>query len=86
MGYDRGDMFPFDFEPNGIPFVSENRKETCPHDHIPFNLKGNGNIVFAVYTLVPTRTSVTPLAARLCTYMLVAGFYFLIKLVSFPLL
>ena len=20
MGYDRGDSFPFDFEPNGIPF------------------------------------------------------------------
>ena len=26
MGYDRGDSFPFDFEPNGIPFGS-NRKE-----------------------------------------------------------
>ena len=25
MGYDRGDSFPFDFEPNGIPFGSENR-------------------------------------------------------------
>ena len=27
MGYDRGDSFPFDFEPNGDPFRSENRKE-----------------------------------------------------------
>ena len=27
MGYDRGDSFPFDFEPNGIQFGSENRKE-----------------------------------------------------------
>ena len=26
---------------NGIPFSSENRKENCPHDHIPFSLKGN---------------------------------------------
>ena len=26
----------------------QNRKENCPHDHIPFNLKGNGNIVFSV--------------------------------------
>ena len=23
MGYDRGDSFPFDFEPNGIPFGSK---------------------------------------------------------------
>ena len=29
MGYDRGDSFPFDFEPNAIPFSSENRKENC---------------------------------------------------------
>ena len=26
----------------------QNRKENCHHDHIPFNLKGNGNIVFSV--------------------------------------
>ena len=50
MGYDRGDSFPFDFEPNGIPFGSENRKENCNHDHIPFNLKGKGNIVFSEQT------------------------------------
>ena len=48
MGYDRGDSFPFDFEPDGIPFGSENKKENCHHDHIPFNVKGNGNIVFSV--------------------------------------
>ena len=48
MGYERGDSFPFDSEPNGNPFGSENRKENCSHDHIPFNLKGNGNIVFSV--------------------------------------
>ena len=41
MGYDRSDSVPFDFEPNGNPFGSENLKENCPHDHIPFNLKGN---------------------------------------------
>ena len=50
MGYDRGDSFLFNFEPNGIPFGSENRKENCHHDHIPLNVKGNGNIVFSVYT------------------------------------
>ena len=48
MGYDRGDRFPIDFEPNRIPFGSENRKENCHHDHIPFNLKGNGLQVFSV--------------------------------------
>ena len=36
MECDRGDRFPFDFEPNG--------KENGQHDHIPFNLKGNGTI------------------------------------------
>ena len=46
MGYDYDDSFPFDFESKGIPFGSENRKENCQHDHIPFNLKGNGNVVF----------------------------------------
>ena len=27
----------------------QNRKENCHHDHIPFNLKGNGNIVYSEY-------------------------------------
>ena len=49
IGNDHGDSFPFDFELNGNPFGSENRKENCHHDHIPFNLKGNGIIVFSVY-------------------------------------
>ena len=26
----------------------QNRKENCHHDHIPFNVKGNENIVFSV--------------------------------------
>ena len=26
----------------------QNQKQNCHHDHIPFNLKGNGNIVFSV--------------------------------------
>ena len=29
----------------------QNRKENCHYDHIPFNVKGNGNIVFLVYWL-----------------------------------
>ena len=56
MGYDRGDSFSFDFEPNGIPFGSENRKENCHHDHIPSNVKGNGNIVFSVYWAITWRS------------------------------
>ena len=27
----------------------QNRKETRPHDPIPFNMKGIGNIVFSVW-------------------------------------
>ena len=50
MGYDRGDSFPFDFEPNGFPFGSKLKGKLCHYDHIPFNLNGNGNIVFSVYT------------------------------------
>ena len=57
MGYDRGDSLPFDFEPNGIPIGSENRKENCHHDHIPFNLKGNGNIVFSVILFIQHATA-----------------------------
>ena len=48
MGYDGGDSFPFDFEPNGFPFGSK-LKGKCRHDHIPFNLKGNGILVFSVW-------------------------------------
>ena len=27
----------------------QNQEENCHHDHIPFNVKGNGNIVFSVH-------------------------------------
>ena len=47
MGYDRGDSFPLDFGPNGILFGSKSKGKRY-HDHIPFSLKGNGNIVFSV--------------------------------------
>ena len=32
----------------------QNRKENCPHDHIPFNVKGNGILVFSVYSQINT--------------------------------
>ena len=51
MGYDRGDSFTLDFL-NQIEFhLVQNRKENCHHDQIPFNLKGNGNIVFSVFSV-----------------------------------
>ena len=52
MGYDRGDSFTFNFEPNGISFGSENRTKNCHHDHIPFNLKESGILVFSVHEKV----------------------------------
>ena len=33
MGYDRGDGFPFDFEPNGIPFDSKSRRKLSPRSY-----------------------------------------------------
>ena len=33
MGYDRSDRFPFDFEPNGIPFGSKSKGNLSPRSH-----------------------------------------------------
>ena len=33
MGYDRGDSFPFDFEPNGIPFGSKSKEKLSPRSY-----------------------------------------------------
>ena len=33
MGYDRGDSFPFDFEPNGIPFGSNRKENLSPRSY-----------------------------------------------------
>ena len=33
MGYDRGDSFPFDFEPNGIPFGSKSKGKLLPRSY-----------------------------------------------------
>ena len=48
MGYDRGDSVPLNFEPNGNPFGSENRKKNSHYDHIKFNLKVNKSLDFSV--------------------------------------
>ena len=49
MGYDHGDSFPFNFEPKIEFHLVQNRKENCHHDHIPFNVKEIGFIVFSVW-------------------------------------
>ena len=49
-------IFPFPFTVNGIwswwPFLNQMEIpiwfKSCRHDHIPFTVKGNGNIVFSV--------------------------------------
>ena len=33
MGYDRGDSFPFDFEPNGSPFGSKSKGKLSPRSY-----------------------------------------------------
>ena len=33
MGYHRGDSFPFDFEPNGIPFGSKLKEKLSPRSY-----------------------------------------------------
>ena len=33
MRYDRGDSFPFDFEPNGIPFGSKSKGQLSPRSY-----------------------------------------------------
>ena len=33
MGYDRGDRFPFTFEPNGIPFGSKLKEKLSPRSY-----------------------------------------------------
>ena len=33
MGYDCGDSFPLDFEPNGIPFISKSKEKLSPRSY-----------------------------------------------------
>ena len=57
MGYDCGDSHPLNFEPNGNPFGSKSNGKLSPRDdHIPFNVKGNGNLAFSVQTGKPPPT------------------------------
>ena len=45
MGYDRGDSFPFNFEPNGFPFGSESKEKLSPRSY-PIQLGRKWNTGF----------------------------------------
>ena len=48
MGFDRGDTFPFDFEPNGLPFGSKSKGKVSPRSYpIQFERKWNGSFLSA---------------------------------------
>ena len=70
MGYDHGDSFPFNFEPNGLHLVQmnfetnglrmvQNRKENCHHDHgdIQYERKWNTSFLSAQAVDVRSRKS-----------------------------
>ena len=51
MGYDRGDSFPFDFQPNGVPFHSKSKGKLSPRSyHIQFDRKWNTSFLSACAT------------------------------------
>ena len=45
MGYDRGDSFPFDFEPDGVPFSSKSKGKLSPRPY-PVQFERNWNTSF----------------------------------------
>ena len=45
MGYDRGDSFPNDFKPNGIPFGSKSKGKLSPRSY-PIQFERNWNTSF----------------------------------------
>ena len=52
MGYDRGDSFPFDFEPNGIPFGSKLKGKLSPRSYpIQFERKCKYNFLSVIRSL-----------------------------------
>ena len=49
MGYDRGDSFPFDFEPNEISFDSKSKGKLSPRSYpIQFEKKWNTSFLSIV--------------------------------------
>ena len=51
MGYDRGDSFPLDFEPNGIPFGSKLKRKPSPRSYpIQCERKWNASTLSVLHT------------------------------------
>ena len=49
MGYDHGDSFPFDFEPNENPFGSKSKRKLSPRSYpIQFERKCNTSVFSAL--------------------------------------
>ena len=61
MGYDHGDSFSFDFEPNGIPFGSKSKGKQSPRSYpihcerkwkyCFLSVEGSSELVFDAYIL-----------------------------------
>ena len=49
MGYDRGDSFPSDFEPNGLPFGSKSKGKLSPRSY-PIQFERTWNASFLSVT------------------------------------
>ena len=58
MEYDRGDSFPFDFEPNGIPFGSKAREKLSPRSYpVQFERKWDTSFLSASKMNVSLRSN-----------------------------
>ena len=57
MGYDRGDSFSFNFEPNGIPFGSKSNGKLSPRSY-PIQVERNWEYSCVSVPGPGTRTSV----------------------------
>ena len=61
MGYDRGDSFHFDFEPNGHPFGSKLKGKLSPRSY-PIQSEWK-------YSFLSASTKVSPVAARVGVHL-----------------
>ena len=56
MGYDRGNSFPFDFEPNENPFGSKSKEKLSPRSYpIQFDRKSNTSFLSAALFVIRLR-------------------------------
>ena len=56
MGYDRGDSFPFNFEPNGIQFGSKSKLKLSPRSY-PIQCERKWNYSFLSVAKLEKRAS-----------------------------